>query len=537
MAQELRTINLNAPAFKGINSEDSPITQDTAFAEVADNAVIDKRGRIAARKGYSVYTTNATVLDPGGGGDRDSLSMIKEFKDDQGNKKIFSSGNDKIFISDPLTGLTTLTDETPAGYTITDNDWKAVSFNNKIYFFQRGYEPLVYDNATNDVQVISALATAGGTANVHGNEAVAAYGRLWVADFENLEKSKVYWSDLLIGENFTSGSSGSIDISKVWPDGRDEIVALAAHNGLLIIFGKHSIVVYKGAESPTSMVLADTISGVGCVDRNTVQNTGTDILFLSDSGLRSFGRTIQSGSMPLQILSGNITKDIIEATEQEKTLVAAGTTIPSAGFRTVYSPENNFYLLTFAGQRLTYCFDVRGTLENGAYRVTRWPTYQGTAYTETEDGDLLVGTIEGLCKYDTYLDDNATYTFKYLSPRLSFGDTSRTKLLKKIKPTIIGANNATVALKWAYDFSDVFNTTTLTVGTSQEPAYFASDINAEGASQFNVNKFSTGVNISRLNGNTTGYGNLVTIGLEATINGSEFSVQELNVLALMGKIF
>jgi hypothetical protein len=50
-----------------------------------------------------------------------------------------------------------------------------------------------------------------------------------------------------------------------------------------------------------------------------------------------------------------------------------------------------------------------------------------------------------------------------------------------------------------------------------------------------VNKYSSGVNISRLNTNATGYGTVVSIGLETDINGVEFSVQEINVLALLGK--
>jgi hypothetical protein len=56
---------------------------------------------------------------------------------------------------------------------------------------------------------------------------------------------------------------------------------------LLIIFGKHSIVVYQGAEAPATMALADTVAGVGCVDRDTVQYTGTDVLFLSHTGLKA----------------------------------------------------------------------------------------------------------------------------------------------------------------------------------------------------------------------------------------------------------
>ncbi len=47
MSQPLRSINLVAPGFKGVNTEDSPIGADYSFAEIADNAVIDKFGRIA----------------------------------------------------------------------------------------------------------------------------------------------------------------------------------------------------------------------------------------------------------------------------------------------------------------------------------------------------------------------------------------------------------------------------------------------------------------------------------------------------------
>ena len=140
MAQELKSINLVAPGFKGINTEDSPLSQDPSFAETADNAVIDKRGRIAARKGLNVTTTDKTELGS------DSLSAIKEFRDANGNTKVFSVGNNKI-----LSGTTTLVDETPGSYTITADDWKMVNFNDSIYFFQRAYEPLVYDNTGGSV--------------------------------------------------------------------------------------------------------------------------------------------------------------------------------------------------------------------------------------------------------------------------------------------------------------------------------------------------------------------------------------------------
>jgi hypothetical protein len=431
MAQQLQSINLVAPAFKGINTEDSPLAQDPSFAEIADNAVIDKRGRIAARKGHSVLTTTKTVLGT------DSIRAIKEFRDDGGNTKIFSVGNNKI-----ISGTTTLVDETPASYTITADNWKMMTFNDKIYFFQRGYQPLVYDNAGGSVITLSSVSGAAGvTAAMYGNEVLAAYGRLWTADFTT-NKSTIYWSDLLIGHDWSGGTSGSIDVSKVWPDGYDEIVALAAHNGLLIIFGKHSIIAYQGAEAPATMALADTVAGVGCVDRDTVH-----------TGLKSFGRTIQEKSLPISSLSGNITKDIINALQTENTF-----------FRSAYSPEEGFYLLTFVGQDNTYCFDVRGTTENGSYRVTRWPSTGFTAYTRLEDGIFYIGTSDGISEYTGYQDNGLGYRFKYYSPSLTFGDSSRIKILKKLKPTLVGANNATVFLKWAYDFQGTYSTAEFTVG-------------------------------------------------------------------------
>ena len=513
MAQQLQSINLVAPAFKGLNSEDSPIAQDPSFADIADNAVIDKRGRIAARKGVKVLTTNKTALGS------DYIHKIHYFYDDAGNEVVFSAGNNKI-----MTGTTTLTDATPGSYTITANNWKIVNFNDKAYFFQRGYDPLVYDNATG-LRTFT-VANGGATAaTLKCHEAIGAYGRLWVVD-NATDTQTIYWSDLLNGGDFTGGSSGSIDVSKAWPDGYDEVRALAAHNNALIIFGKHSILVYGNASSPASMALVDTVAGVGCICRNSVQHTGTDVLFMSNSGLRSFGRTIQEKSLPLSDLSLNVKTEIISLVETR--------TAPTAS---VYSPENSFYLITFPDKNTTYCFDLKGRLENNAYRVTRWTSAPFKSYERKNDGTLLVGTDDGIGEYAGYADEyndsgtikTASYRFRYYSPGLTFGDPSKTKILKKLRPTLVGANSATVFVKWAYDFGTTFSTQEFTVG-NQTPYYFN-----EAASEYTVAEFTGGQTTTRPSVNTTGGGSVITIGLESEINGFALSLQEINVLALMGK--
>jgi hypothetical protein len=503
MAQPLQSINLVAPAFQGINTEDSPLAQDTSFAETADNAIIDRQGRLAARQGNKVITTNKTALGT------DYIHNIHEFYDSAGNETIFSTGNNKI-----MSGTTTLTDVTPGSYTITANDWKIVNFNDKAYFFQRGFDPLVHDNS-NGLRTFT-VANGGATnATFKANEVVAAFGRLFIAG-NATNDTVIYWSDLLDGNAFTGGSSGNIDVSKAWPNGADKIVALAAHNDFLVVFGEHSIIIYGGADSPASMAIQDTISGVGCVDRKTIQNIGTDLLFLSDDGLRSLGRVIQEKSLPITDASRNVKQDLI-AKILAKTSPATS----------VYSPENYFYLLGLPDSNLVYCFDLRGRLENGAYRVTKWPSVNFKSFARDRDGTIYIGTANGIGKYEGYSDNNVSYVFRYASPGLTFGDPSKIKILKKIRPTIIGGNNSDIILSWTYDFSVQANTSRFRVGTST-PGFY-------NESEYTQVEFTLGDLISRKSLNCTGNGSVISVGLQTEVSGSVISLQEMNVLALVGK--
>lgn len=505
MSQPLQTINLMAPGFRGLNTEDSVLSLDPSFATYADNCVIDKYGRISARKGYSVVTTSATPLGSG------FIQAIKQFRDSGGNTAIFSVGNNKI-----LRGTTTLTDATPGSYTITGNAWKIVDFNDHIYFFQRGHEPLVYSNTLGAVTKMSSHPSYSATVP-YGNEVLAAYGRLWVADTSS-NKTTIYWSDLLNGQKWSGGTSGSIDITKVWPDGYDEIVALAAHNNLLIIFGKHSIVSYQGAEAPATMELYDTVAGVGCVARDSVQYTGTDVLFMSYSGLKSFGRTIQEKSLPLNDLSRNIKTDIITTIKNETGQVTS-----------CYSQENSFYLVFFPSSNTIYCFDVKGTLEDGSYRVTRWPTNKLKCFERLVDGTLYIGTSSGIATYSGYSDGGATYIMRYYSPNLTFGDPSKLKFLKKIKPTIIGGNSTNITFKWGYGFNSSFKSYQVSLQSYGSFPYY-------NIAKYNIDEYSGGSQYVVPNINTNGSGTNIVVGLEAVIT-DQISVQEFNIYTLVGKVY
>jgi len=508
MAQQLQSITITAPGFAGINTQDAPLAQEPSFAAVADNCVIDKEGRVASRKGYTVLSSNGPAVL----GASNGIEAMGEFVANDGDIKFFSAGNNKLF-----TGTTTLVDGTPAAYNITTNNWKFVSFNDHMYMFQGGYEPLLYSDHVGSIQKMSAHTGAAGTPP-QGNECLAAFGRLWAADF-TADKSTIYWSDILDGTKWTGGSSGSINITTVWPTGYDTIVALAAHNGFLVIFGRSSIVIYSGAENPATMQVADTISNVGCVSRDAIVSTGKDLIFLDDSGVRSLARTIQEKSAPIGDISKNVNNDI-------KSLFVAET----GNISMHYSPREAFVLLNFQELGVVYAFDTRFPLQDGSYRATTWSHMNPLCFTTIATEALYIGSATGVASYSGFTDNTTGYLLSYFSHPLSFGDTSKLKFLKKINLTTFDGAEAIVVLNWAYDYSGAYTKQAYTLPKSNVGQYNISEFNTEA-------EYSSSISlINRQKINTSGQGTVVAVGVESTVEGKTIAIQEINIHALLGRI-
>ena len=513
MAQQLQNITVAAPGFFGLNTQESPIGLDPSYASIADNCIIDKLGRIAARKGYNNITTNgAAVLGTSRG-----VEVIFEFISRANVTTVFTCGNNKIF-----TGTTTLVEVTlPVGYTISDNNWKVMSFNNDVYFYQSGHQPLISVAGTS---TLTGLTSTGGGTAPQGNEVLAAFGRVWTCDLAD-NKYVVYWSSLLAGDNWQGGSAGSVDLTTVWPTGFDEVVSLAEHNGFLIIFGKKSIIIYTGAESPSSdLKLHDTIEGVGCVARDSVQSTGSDLFFLSSRGVMSLGRVVQEKSLPLNDISKNVRSDLLQTLAQETHANGHREAIKS-----IYSPIDAFYLLTFPDSSLVYCFDLRQALENGAYRATTWTAIKPISFSIFADDHLYMGHDEGIVEYDSYLDGTTKYQMRYFSNPLDFGNASNLKFLKKFNVTIIGGQNTESTLNWGYDYTSDYTKQALTFGTASAAEYGVTEYNTTG-------EYTASIVIQTPKVNTSGNGEVVTIGIEAEVNDSPFSIQKIDIHALLGRL-
>jgi hypothetical protein len=441
-----------------------------------------------------------------------------------GTLTVLFAGNNKLFKLDGSNAVSELTygggGTTP---TITASNWSCASLNGITYFFQSGHDPLIFDPAvsTTTYRRVSEKVGYAGTVP-SGNIVISAYGRLWVADTAT-DNTTVSFSDILAGHVWTGGTSGTLDINRVWPNGADNISGLAAHNNFLIIFGSRQILVYSGATTPSSITLYDTVGGIGCIARDSIQNTGKDVLFLSNSGLRSFARTIIEKSAPLGDLSKNVRNDLMN--------IVSGETL--ANIKSVYSEKEAFYLLTLPIVKEVYCFDTRVSLQDGAFRVTVWDSIEPTALLSRRNGDLLLGKLGYIGKYGTYKDHTSSYRMQYYTNHADLGDQNVTSILKRLKVIVIGGSNQYVTAKWGFDFSTNYLSANMLIPTQNESEYGIAEYGANGVP---VAQYSDGVALQQLQTSASGSGKVVQTGYESDINGASMSIQKIEIQAKEGKL-
>jgi hypothetical protein len=510
MVAKLLTTTIAAPGFKGVNTQDSSITLEDGFATVANNCVIDKFGRIGARKGWIPAHASSGTLST------EPVKAIDELITVAGDSYVIAAGNNKLF---KLVG-STLTELTYGGGgtapTITDSNWQMASLNSCLYLYQAGHDPLVFDPAVSTTTYRRISEKSGYVGTVSNNNcAISAYGRTWTAN-NSTDKSTVYFSDLLSGHILSTGTAGTLNVSQVWPAGGDEIVALASHNNFLIIFGRRQILIYANANSPNDLVLSDAITGTGCFARDSVVVTGGDILFLSDSGVKSLMRTIQEKSAPMRDISANVRDDLV---------FEIGSEDPDE-IKAVYSDKDAFYLLSLPARQLVYCFDMRVMLPNGANRTTTWDGLLPYAIKYTRNKDLLIGKPGYIGKYDGYKDNADSYLMRYYTNYFDFAAPTVIKIMKKVGITVIGGQGYGVTLKFGFDYSDILNSRQFALANASVAEYNIAeyDIGEYGGSAFD-NKI---INIG-------GSGKVIQLGFETTVFNKPVSIQKLDVYVKTGK--
>jgi hypothetical protein len=534
MAEQLVTGSIQAPGFSGLDIQDSSVQLSSGYALEANNCVIDKYGRIGARKGWTKVNTSAISGSP-------AVKTIFEFIKSDGNV-VFTCAGNKIY-----TGTTTLTavvDGTvtnAAGtgtqaYSIIDDNWQiaGMPYNHggntsaHAVFAQLNHSPLIYHKLGNSshnhtgsygfqrLYDVGTLPSGYTVSTFTPNCALTAFGRVWFANITG-DDQKIYFSDLQDPSNLTTGTSGSLDISTVIPTG-DGIVALAAHSGFLVIFCSRHIIIYENPTTPSTMTLKDVIKGIGCIARDSVASvSGTDLLFLSETGVQSLGRLIQEKSLPFRDISRNVRDDLLSNI----------TTETMANVKAVYFATEAFYLITLPSSGFTYCFDTRGVLENGAARATIWTSITPRAYCVTAARTLYIGSTGYFGTYGGYNDNGSTYRLSYYTNYFDMEQPTTIKILKKINIVAIGGGKQIIAIKWAFDYASNYQSQVIQLAKITPAEY--------GIAEYGIGEYTNGIALENKKVNVSGTGKVIQLGFETDIIDTPLSFQKIDIALKMGK--
>jgi hypothetical protein len=512
----LSPIQLVSPGKFGLNTQNSAALLGPEWATEATNVVFDITGRLTARKGWLTSTTSPMSGTP-------VVDVIHEYIRKDGTRTIISAGGNKVW-----SGVTAPTDVTGASTITVGDNWQFFNFHDVVMAVQQGEQPLRFTGTGNFADVVPTVGTAP-----QGNCGLGAFGRVWIAD---TDKQTIKYSKLLDELSWSGTGSGSIDMTSVWPNGMDEVVALAAYNGALVIFGKNAIVFYRDIVgsalglNPDNMYVSDTIVGTGCIARDSVQQIDNgDLLFLSANGIQSLQRLIQERSNPILNISMNV-RDYLLGFVANETL---------AEVRSLYAPKEGFYLLILPTSKRVFCLDTRYRLPDSTYRVTEWGTTVKAGCRSNDNTIYLSLSILGgrIGTYTGYNDKNAsnasiTYDFRYTSGWLELGEEigGYIKILKAINGIVYTATAGnTMSVTWDFDFQSNPQSRVIT---------FSSDsVGSEwGVGEWGLMEWGGGGGLQRFRAAASGSGQYLKIGVITPIDQNTFALQQMNLYTKIGRL-
>ncbi|MDJ0764851.1 MAG: hypothetical protein QNJ97_17855 [Myxococcota bacterium] len=513
----LGNIPLTLPGFRGLNKQTENSLLGPEWATELTNTVLDQANRVAARKGWASSTT--TPL-PGGA----EITQVIEYATTTGTRQLIAIADDSALYRSTDNGET-WTDVTGTA-TVTDTQMKLLNFNDKVVGLQDGDSPVVYSGTT-----FSDLTDSGN--EPQGRAGASAFGRLWVASADG---ATLQYCGLLNEADWSGSDTGSFQLQNVWPD-YDQITAVSEFNGALAVFGEENVVIYTDGQGsavgldPLQAYVVDTVSGIGCVARDSIQNVKGDLWFLSRDGMQSLARLVQEKSNPLINLSTNIQDYLIDA------ITAANIDLEDC--RSVYSPRDRFYLLSLpvgsgVEEGQTIAFDTRGRLEDGSARVVGiWSGLVPRAITRRRNQDVVIAIRAAPGEVGTYSgvfqDAASSYTFVYESGWLDLTQQGLLIFPKILEGLLFLGQDTAVTFKWAFDFNDNFTTRSVSFSGVAGTAEY-------GVAEFAVAEYgaSEGLRTGRTPGAKSG--RYIKLGAEATISGGEVAIQQIDLYAKAGRL-
>ena len=270
-------------------------------------------------------------------------------------------------------------------------------------------------------------------------------------------ENTIYYSGTDDIDDFTSTGSGSIKLD-------DQVVGLKSFRNDLIIFCKNSIYKLVNINSASTIAVEPITQNIGCMDGDSIQEIGGQLLFLAPDGIRTVAGTARIGDVELGSLSRKIQPIIGDVASNIGSFIINSCVIrKKSQYRLFYGSSG-----TATSVSEGIIGKLRTTPEGGSR--FEWSEVQGiqasagltSGFTNTGVEKFYHGDYARyVYNHDTGNDFNPAGTAtnidaEYQTPSMDFGDLGTSKTLKYIKLSVKPEGAVQPSLGIGYDFDDNF---------------------------------------------------------------------------------
>ena len=452
------------------------------------------------------------------------IEQLFQYNASGGNKLIATatvSSTRKVFkLDSPYSDFEDITGSiSPSG-----NDWQFVNFNDKVIGARTSNTMVAYTGSSNFADI-----SAASGAVPDGNIVHSAFGRLWAQKADTGTGQNIVSYCALLDETHWSTGAGEINVlgtAGAVSTGFDELVAISSFDGYLVMFLRNSIVIYDSPEAPGSLAIEQIIQGIGCIARDSVQQIGDDVYFLSDSGIRSLKQVVFTANrVEMKEVTKIVRRDLVDSMNSP--------TGNLAKIRTTYNPKEGQYWIKAPGGDI-WVVNNHSLQEEDTLRITKFVDTDWYSFVYFE-GDTFLASNGCIGKYDGYNDidttssppSSKTYSCVWQSNYADF-DTSKLKILKNVGIQVLGASGQQITLDWDFDQG-------AQVGSRQLTIPGAGNLAEWGEAEWNIAEWAGSISLDKLRTSASRMGRSVSLGISFASDGNAVSVEQLSLFAKLGR--
>ena len=295
----------------------------------------------------------------------------------------------------------------------------------------------------------------------------------------------IYYSNTLADSDdltdFTGTGAGSIVLD-------DQVVGLKSFRDDLIIFCSNSIYKLQNINNSSTITVTPITQNVGCLDGNSIQEIGGDLVFLSPDGIRTVAGTARIGDVELGSVSRQIQSLIGTLASSVNSYRISSTVLRSK------SQYRLFYSAATAASSLAK--GIIGTITPNGFEWSETLGIQAHGLTSGFDKDGIEKTYHGDKDGYIYVHDDGNYFTpagtatniyaEYQTPNFDFGDvgTRKTLLYTRLSITPEGDSQPTLRVRYDYEDTNIPQPGDYELSTIPLPAIFGSSSSTFGTATF-----------------------------------------------------